>query len=140
MPRSRAGQPGKGFASALWERHKRGYIVIAVLLLGTATLFKSQGPAAVALVYALFLSGLEIIYRVVRYFLDRHKATWWGKPRPEIPKAYAVLAVGIFILLLESRLARSWLVATSIGAVLVAAAIHLHRAHEERERTLTSPD
>jgi hypothetical protein len=95
-----------------------------LLLLGIATLFKSVGWAAVALVYALLLTGLELLYRVVRSFLDRHKATWWGKPRQEIPRAYAGLAVMILIFLVESRLARSWLVATTIGAVVVAAAIH----------------
>jgi len=132
-PPNSHGERARGLTNAVWERHKRGYLFVAVLLLGIATLFKRNGWLVVILVYAILLGCLETLYRAVRSLVNKNKNTWWAKPRPEIPRADAVLAVMIVFLLVGSRLARSWLVATLLGALVVGAIIHLHRTYEETD-------
>lgn len=116
---------------AVWERHKQGYIFIGLLLFGIAALFRSSGWLVVISVYALLLIGLELLYRKIQSRLKDSKHRWWAKPRREIPRAYAVLAVMAVVLLVESEIARSWLIATVVGAIVVAVGIRFHRTYEE---------
>lgn len=120
-----------GLLHALWERHRRGYVFIALLLLAVATLFKSAGWVVVVLVYAVLLVALELLYRTIRSLVKNNKNRWWAKPRREFPRAYGTLAVAIVVFLVQSEVARSWVTATVIGAVVVAAGIRFHRSYEE---------
>jgi cobalamin synthase len=126
-------QPIRGLFRALWERHKRGYIFIALLLFGIAALFRSSGWVVVVLIYAVLLAVLEVLYRTIQSLVKNNKHRWWAKPRREFPRAYGVLAVLVVILLVESEIVRSWLVAAVVGAIVVAAGIRFHRAYEENE-------
>jgi hypothetical protein len=116
---------------ALWERHQRGYIFIGLLLFGIAVLFRSRGWLVVISVYALLLTGLELLYRNVQSLLKNSKHRWWAKPRREIPRTYAALAAMVVILLVRSEIARYWLIATVVGAIVVAVGIRFHRTYEE---------
>jgi len=118
---------------ALWERHKRGYIFIGFLLFGVAALFRSSGWVVVISIYVLLLTGLELLYREIQSLVKGNKHNWWAKPRREIPRAYAVLAAMVVVLLVESEIARSWLIAAVAGAILVAVGIHFHRTYEEND-------
>ena len=122
-----------GLLRPLWERHQRGYIFIALLLFLVAALFKSSGWLIVIFVYAVLLAALEALYRTVRSLVKSNKKKWWARPRREFTRAYGTLAVAIVIVLVGSEIARSWVVATAIGAVVVAAGIHFHRAYEENQ-------
>ena len=122
-----------GLLRALWERHQRGYIFIALLLFGVAALFKSSGWVVVIFIYVVLLAALELLYRTIRSLVKTNKNRWWAKPRREFPRAYGVLAVLVVIVLVESEIARSWVVATVIGAIVVAVGIRFHRAYEENQ-------
>jgi hypothetical protein len=118
---------------AVWDRHKRGYIFIGLLLFGIARLFRKDGWMVVVLVYALLLVGLELLYRGIESRVKANKHRWWAKPRREIPRAYGTLAVGVVVLLVGSEIARSWLIASVVGAIVVAVGIRFHRAYEKTE-------
>lgn len=126
-------QPPNGLFRALWKRHQRGYIFIALLLFAVAALFRSSGWAVVIFVYAALLAALEVLYRIIQSLVKSNQNKWWARPRREFPRAYGVLAVAVLIVLVESEIARSWLVATAIGAVVVAVGIGFHRAYEENQ-------
>jgi hypothetical protein len=81
-------------------------------------------------VYALLIVALEASYRQLRTLTSKNKGASWGRPRREIPRADGVLAGAMIILFFESQIARFWLVATLIGACVIAGAIHLHRKFE----------
>ena len=120
------------FSRALWERHQHGYIMIAVfLLLLSFALLQNRGWVAVLSIWALLLVGLEWPYRQLHSLAKRHKSRWWAKPRRPISRAYTGLAVGILAVLIESQAARYWVIATAVGAVLVALGIRWHRMHED---------
>jgi hypothetical protein len=121
------------FFHGLWERHQRGYLFVCVLLFELSmVLFSRFGWIAVILVFATLLVGLEFLYRQLQFLVKNNKSHWWAKPRREIPRAYAVVAGGIILLLVESQFARSWLILTLVGALMAAAAIAVHRRYEER--------
>ena len=120
-----------GLLRALWERHQRGFLFIALLLFAVAALFRTSGWAIVICVYVVLLIALEFLYRTVRSLAKNNKSKWWARPRRGFPRAYGVLAVAVVIMLVESEIARSWFVATVVGAVVVAAGIHFHRRYEE---------
>jgi hypothetical protein len=124
-------QPLNGPLRALWERHKRGYIFIALLLFGVAALFRNSGWVVVIFIYAVLLAALELLYRTIQSLVKSNKNRWWAKPRREFPRAYGVLAVLVVMLLVESEIARSWVVATVVGAIVIAVGIRFHRAYEE---------
>jgi hypothetical protein len=106
-------------------------VCIALLLFGVAVLSRNRGWIVVILIYAVLLTGLELLYRTVQSLVKNNKHRWWARPRREFPRAYGVLAVLVVVLLVESEIARSWVVATAVGAIVVAAGIRFHRAHEE---------
>jgi hypothetical protein len=124
-------QPINGLLRALWERHKRGYIFIALLLFGVAALFRSSGWVVVIFIYAVLLAALELLYRTIQSLVTNNNHRWWAKPRREFPRAYGLLAVVVIVLLVESEIARSWVVATVVGAIVVAVGIRFHRAYEQ---------
>ena len=124
---------------SLWERHQRGYVLIASLLFLVAALFKSSGWLTVIIIYVVLLAALELLYRTIRSFAESNKKKWWARPRREFPRAYGTLAVAIVIVIVGSEIARSWALATMIGSVAVAAGIHFHRVYEERQSRAT-PD
>jgi hypothetical protein len=116
---------------ALWERHQRGYLFIGALLFAlSVALFKTLGWVTVAAFFVLLMIALELLYRQIQSFVKKHNERWWAKPRREIPRAYASVAAMIVLVLVESEFARYWLIATLVGSVLAAAAIHLHRTYE----------
>jgi hypothetical protein len=107
-------------------------MLIGVLLLAfSVALFKSAGWIVVISIFALLMIGLELLYRQIQSLSKKNKQKWWAKPRRGFPRAYALLAAMIAFLLVESQLARYWLVATLVGAILAAVGIHLHRAYED---------
>ena len=124
-------QPMNGLLHALWERHKRGYIFIALLLFGVAALFRSSGWVVVIFIYAVLLAALELLYRTIQSLVKNNNHRWWAKSRREFPRAYGLLAVVVVVLLVESEIARSWVVATVVGAIVVAVGIRFHRAYEQ---------
>jgi hypothetical protein len=124
-------QPLNGLLRALWERHKRGYIFLALLLFGVAALFRNSGWVVVIFSYSVLLAALELLYRTVQSLVNNNKHRRWAKPRREFPRAYGVLAVLVVMLLVESEIARSWVVATVVGAIVIAVGIRFHRAYEE---------
>jgi hypothetical protein len=128
-----------GLFRSLWERHQRGYVLIALLLFLVAAPFRSSGWVTVIIIYVVILAALELLYRTVRSLAKRNKKKWWAKPRREVPRAYGTLAVAIVFVIVGSEIARSWALATVVGSIAVAAGIHFHRVYEERQSRAT-PD
>lgn len=106
-------------------------MLICVLLFGLCVaLCRRFGWFIVLAIYSLLVVTFELSYRKLRILIYKNKGVWWARPRREIPRAYGVLAGAMIILFFESQIARFWLVATLIGAIVVAGAIHLHRKFE----------
>src|SRR5690349_24825130 len=92
---------------SLWERHQRGYVLIALLFFLVAALFKSSGWLTVIIIYVVLLAALELLYRTIRSFAESNKKKWWARPRRESPTAYGTPDVAIDIVIVGTELARS---------------------------------
>jgi hypothetical protein len=77
-----------GLLRALWERHHRGFLFIALLLFAVAVLFRTSGWAIVISVYVVLLVALELLYRATRFDLELYRPPFftiriaWTNLRP----------------------------------------------------------
>ena len=126
-----------GVLEAVWERHQHGYMVVLVLLFALSVgLLKQRGWFLMGVFFLGLAVCLEVGYRAMRVRAKVNHKSWWGKPRKSIPRAYGVLAGALVVLLVESQIARYWLIATIVGSGIVAAGLYLHRRFEGQHMDL----